>query len=197
MSASSGRTSSVAKPCVVEFNKSKRDMPRSAVQFAKPSTIRFAFYFDVLDRCGQNKGVCQAMVNDDEVCDGVSPARMADARQKKDKFCGLVQSSAFWKMAKALRDVLEPLPNFLGNWDSPTARLPDVCPAVVVVEDALREIAATKQAGFDLERIRSESFDDMPKSARTRMYGPINSRVRVVHLEPIHNLATLLEPVAF
>jgi hAT family C-terminal dimerisation region len=182
---------------VVEFNKSKPDMARSDVHFAKPSTTRFAFYFDVLDRCGRNKSVCQAMVNDDEAFDGVSPARTADARQKKDKFCELVPSSAFWKNAKALRDVLEPLLNFLRKWDSPTAILPNVCPAVVVVEDALREIAATKQAGFVLERIPSEAFDGISKSARTRMYGPINSRVRVVHLQLIHFLATLLDPSQF
>jgi hypothetical protein len=86
---------------------------------------------------------------------------------------------------------------FLRKWDSPTARLPDVCPAVVVVEDALSDIAATKQATFVLERIPSAAFDDMSNSARTRMYGPITSRVRVVHLQPIHYLATLLDPSQF
>jgi hypothetical protein len=99
---------------VVYFNKSKPDTARSTVQFAKPSTTRFAFYF-VLYRCGLFQSVCKAMVNDDEAFDGVSPAQTADARQKKDKFCELVQSSALWKNAKALRDVLEPLPNFLRN----------------------------------------------------------------------------------
>jgi hAT family C-terminal dimerisation region len=66
-----------------------------------------------------------------------------------------------------------------------------------VVEDALPEIVATKQAGFVLEHIPSEAFDDMSNSARTRMYGPIKSRVRVVHLQPIHYLATLLHPSQF
>jgi hypothetical protein len=69
---------------IIEFNKSKPDTARSALQFAKPSTTRFAFYFDVLDRGGRNKSVCQAMVNDDESFDSVSPARTADARQKKE-----------------------------------------------------------------------------------------------------------------
>jgi hAT family C-terminal dimerisation region len=68
---------------------------------------------------------------------------------------------------------------------------------VVVVEDALREITATKQAGFVLERIPSEAFDDISTSVRTCMYGPINSRVRVAHLQPIHYLATLLDPSQF
>jgi hypothetical protein len=41
--------------------------------------------------------VFQAMVNDDESFGSVSPARTADDRQRKDKFCERMQSSAFWK----------------------------------------------------------------------------------------------------
>jgi hypothetical protein len=78
----------------------------------------------------------------------VSAARTADARQKNVKVCKLLQSSAFWKNSKALRDVMEPLLLFLRKWDSPTSRLLDVCLAVVVVEEALRDIAATKKPGL-------------------------------------------------
>jgi hypothetical protein len=53
------------------------------------------------------------MVNDDESFDSLSLARTADARQKKNKFCELVRSRAFWKNSKALRDVLEPTLLFL------------------------------------------------------------------------------------
>jgi hypothetical protein len=66
-----------------------------------------------------------------------------------------------------------------------------------VVEDALRDIAATKKAGFVLERISSAAFDDMAKSTVTRMYGPITSRVRGVRFQPIHYLVTLLDPSQF
>jgi hypothetical protein len=140
------------------------------VQFAKPSTTRFVLYFDVLDRCGRNKSVCQAMVNDDEAFDGVSPARTADARQKNDKFCELVQSSAFWKNSKAPRDLLELLVTFLRKWDSPTARLPDVFPAVVVVEDALRELRPRNKPGLSSSVSRqrlSTTYPSLPPPACT------------------------------
>jgi hypothetical protein len=67
-----------------------------------------------------------------------------------------------------------------------------------VVKNALRDIAATKKAGSVLERIPFAAFEDISKAARTRtMYGPITSRVRVVHLQPIHYLATRLDPSQF
>jgi hypothetical protein len=170
---------------VVEFNKCKPDTARATVHIAKPSTTRFAF-FDVLHRCGRNKSVTQAMVNEDESLESTTPARTAEARQNNDKFCDQVQSSAFGKNAKALPAVLEPLLAFLRNWDSPTARLPDVCPAFFTMDEAMRGIAATKQGGFVLERILSAAFDVMSKPVRARMYGPITYRVRVLYLQPIH-----------
>jgi hypothetical protein len=133
---------------VVEFNKSKQDTVIYALQFCKPSMTRFAFHFDVPERCGRNKSVCQAMIKEEKSFDRVSTARTADARQINVKFCNLLHSSAFWKNSKALCDVMEPLILFLRKWDSPTSRIIDVCLAVVVVEEALRDIAATKKPGL-------------------------------------------------
>jgi hypothetical protein len=73
-------------------------------------------------------------VNRHESFDSVTPALSADTRQTTCKFCDLMQSSAFWKNAKALRDVLESLHLFLREWDSLTERLPDV----FTMDDAVR-----------------------------------------------------------
>jgi hypothetical protein len=64
----------------------------------------------------------------------VTPDLSVDTRQKKCTFCDLMQSSAFWKNEKALRDVLESLHLFLLEWDSLTERLPDV----FTMDDAVR-----------------------------------------------------------
>jgi hypothetical protein len=80
---------------------------------------------------------------------------------ENDNLCDLVQSSAFWKNSKALRDVQEPRLVILRKRDSPTARLPDVCPAVFVMDDAIRDMVASKQGRFVLERIPSAALDVM------------------------------------
>lgn len=82
----------------------------------------------------------------------------------------------------ALRDGLEPLLVFLRFWDSPSARLQDVLPRVRDLEKTFEAMKSLAKNGQVLGRIPTSVFDDMLQSMRIRLYGPVTSHVRVVHV---------------
>lgn len=82
----------------------------------------------------------------------------------------------------ALRDALEPLLVFLRFSYSPSARLQDVLPSVRNLEKTFEVLKSLTKKSQVLGRISTSVFDDMLQSMRIRLYGPVTSHVRVVHV---------------
>jgi hypothetical protein len=126
-------TTALRSSSLISLNRIQRDLLCNFRNRGRPICVSF----EVLDRCGWNKSATQAMVNGDQSFDSGTPARTPG--RKTTSFttgCSLARARRMPNRAAAAAWVLV----FLRKWVSPTARLPDVCPAVFIADDAMRDI---------------------------------------------------------
>lgn len=101
--------------CLEVYNKNIVPPSRTAVQFAKVRSTRFAYVFDLLDRCCRNKSVSQQMVNDCDAFDDVPQLRDRMRRRRRKGLQGwsrgtfLARCDGLARWARALTRIFEVL----------------------------------------------------------------------------------------
>lgn len=163
-----------------------------AVNFTRPASTRFCMSLDGMERGMKNRKVVRDMVDDKTVLQSKLCLTTSSARERLEHFCALVDNKATWEdMANSIA-VLKHVRVYLRLWDADRFDLSTVVSSTTRMYFAIREEVEGLLVGS--RRFGKAVGDAVMFAVQTRIYGPVSSSVKVLLLEDIHFLASILSP---